>query len=70
MRNNGCPDCARLTSGDCGKHGPLWHGGDGTNVPLMLPQQHGWICPRCARVNAPWVPNCDCKEPAEDRSHE
>lgn len=23
--------------------------------------QEGWICPRCGKVNAPWMPNCDCK---------
>ena len=22
----------------------------------------GWICPRCKRVNAPWVDHCDCNE--------
>lgn len=21
----------------------------------------GWICPRCKRVNAPWMPWCGCK---------
>ena len=20
----------------------------------------GWICPRCKRINAPWVDHCDC----------
>ena len=21
---------------------------------------YGWMCPRCERVNAPWIPSCDC----------
>ena len=21
----------------------------------------GWICPRCGKVHAPWVAECDCK---------
>ena len=25
-----------------------------------LPPQQGWICPKCGRVNAPWMPTCDC----------
>lgn len=20
----------------------------------------GWLCPRCGRINAPWLPNCSC----------
>lgn len=22
----------------------------------------GWLCPRCKKVNAPWVPQCTCGE--------
>ena len=22
--------------------------------------QEGWICPRCRKVNAPWVMQCSC----------
>ena len=26
----------------------------------------GWICPRCGRVNAPFMPYCDCKVSVSD----
>lgn len=22
--------------------------------------QQGWLCPRCGKVNAPWVMQCNC----------
>lgn len=47
----GCPDCAQMTSGDCGKHRPLLQ-------PLL-----GWICPRCHTVYSPWVSTCSCHLP-------
>lgn len=24
--------------------------------------QEGWICPRCGKVNAPWVMQCFCNK--------
>ena len=24
------------------------------------PSNHGWICPVCGRVNAPWITKCPC----------
>ena len=29
--------------------------------------KEGWICPRCKKVNAPFIPSCDCQW--EDKSH-
>lgn len=30
-------------------------------TPTPTPQpQTGWICPKCGRVHAPWIPQCDC----------
>lgn len=26
-----------------------------------IPAQYGWICPKCGKVHAPWVPECDCE---------
>lgn len=23
--------------------------------------QEGWLCPRCQKVNAPWVSQCSCE---------
>jgi hypothetical protein len=28
-----------------------------------LTRQHGWECPRCRQVNAPWTPHCSCRPP-------
>ena len=30
--------------------------------------QEGWLCPRCKKVNAPWVPHCDCKSEDKESS--
>ena len=29
------------------------------NIPCLNAQQ-GWICPKCGRVNAPWIGTCPC----------
>lgn len=26
-----------------------------------MKSDHGWICPRCTIVHAPWKPTCSCK---------
>ena len=33
--------------------------GNITNVHDSYISQ-GWLCPRCGRINAPWLPNCNC----------
>lgn len=34
-----------------------WH------CPYTQPSfQDGWRCPRCNRINAPWVRQCDCSQ--------
>lgn len=33
-----------------------------------MPRNEGWICPRCGKVNAPFMLHCDCK-PEEQRSN-
>ena len=28
--------------------------------------EQGWECPRCGRINAPWVRQCDCSRGTDD----
>ena len=42
---------------------PEWKTGDKVeiNSPITVePINYGWVCPRCGRVNAPWVSQCNC----------
>jgi hypothetical protein len=37
----------------------MWHNTQGpTDEPP--PAKQGWECPRCGKVHAPWVQECDC----------
>ena len=31
------------------------------NVMDVRPITYGWVCPKCSRVNAPWVSQCGCQ---------
>ena len=42
---------------------PNWKTGDKIEINSSInaaPASYGWICPRCGRVNAPWVASCQC----------
>ena len=36
--------------------------------PEPQPHQHGWLCPKCGRGNAPTTPTCPCMGLVEDGS--
>lgn len=39
------------------------YGGRGVRPGLNEHQEKGWECPRCHKINAPWVRECDCPVP-------
>jgi hypothetical protein len=36
-------------------------GTETTDNSVKATMPTGWVCPKCGRVNAPWVAACDCK---------
>ena len=43
------------TTGTSTSTSTTWH------CPYTQPKaEQGWECPRCGRINAPWVSHCDC----------
>ena len=45
-----CRDCQYF---NCTEHVAYWRA-------LTVSKSHGWECPKCGRVNAPWVSECPC----------
>lgn len=31
--------------------------------------KEGWLCPRCNKVNAPWVSQCSCEDFYSDKNN-
>lgn len=32
----------------------------GANWPITQQANYGWVCPKCNKVNAPFMPECNC----------
>ena len=46
---NGCPDCEKLTHGDCGQHNTHYYSQE---------YLQGWECPKCGSIYSPFIPEC------------
>ena len=57
-RNAGCPWCRMSTDGQHEQHCPNHPRSENTRA-LPWPSM-GWQCPRCFKVWAPWVQQCNC----------
>jgi hypothetical protein len=60
-----CDDCGRkITSGMAAVYARGKTLCDGCYVRLpvtpAVPNNPGWMCPRCGRINAPYVTTCEC----------
>jgi hypothetical protein len=65
-----CQYCNMTTMGHHEAHCPLYKPVTFTLIggfPSVSPDvpQHGWICPRCGIVHAPWVAQCWCPPPEQ-----
>ena len=29
--------------------------------------KEGWVCPKCGKVYAPWIPSCDCYKQKQNK---
>lgn len=61
-----CKDCGRTFTGDPFKKKGTEKEDENNNFSKpaeTTPVHYGWICPRCGKVNAPFVVKCDCKPP-------
>ena len=58
-----CQQCMMRVTADgmcrCSMGSGQWPPAPG--LPFNVAGQ-GWICPRCDRVNAPWMPCCLCSD--------
>ena len=59
-----CPYCTPTTAGhapDCPFNSERLNDSGGTDASGFGQPQMGWQCPRCHKVHAPWVSECDCQ---------
>ena len=50
----------KVQTGDTVKGTSTTTSGNYYTIPPHYQSEKGWECPRCGRINAPWVRQCDC----------
>ena len=67
LNNVKCPKCGSTNEcKDCGHLFTLPKEIPDEEMPVLtVPKttviKYGWVCPRCGKVNSPFVDHCDCK---------